>query len=255
MIKFFRNIRKTLLAEGKTSKYLKYAIGEIVLVVIGILIALWVNNKNNEVKEIKLGMEYLSRIHRDLVHDTLNFRKIIIQNNTLREDIKGLLVSLYNGVDDKEQVKNMSVIYDKALDQVFSVNDNTYLGMVSSGTLGLIKNNELKEEIIKLYSEYDETKTLLNSINEWMISIATTADIETDFMKFNSGVSDIYTTSEMLNESDFSFINDKEGKAFKMLVKAISATAFNQSVRSSYYNQLIGKCASVLILIDKELKE
>ena len=46
MIKFFRNIRQSLHNEGKTSKYFKYAIGEIVLVVIGILIALQVNNWN-----------------------------------------------------------------------------------------------------------------------------------------------------------------------------------------------------------------
>ena len=44
MIKFFRKIRQNLLAEGKTSKYLKYAIGEIILVVIGILIAISINN-------------------------------------------------------------------------------------------------------------------------------------------------------------------------------------------------------------------
>ena len=43
MIKFFRKIRRKLLSEGKTGKYLKYAIGEIVLVVIGILIALGIN--------------------------------------------------------------------------------------------------------------------------------------------------------------------------------------------------------------------
>jgi len=48
MIKFFRNIRKKLLAEGKTTNYLKYAVGEIVLVVIGILIALQINNWNSE---------------------------------------------------------------------------------------------------------------------------------------------------------------------------------------------------------------
>ncbi|MBK8633970.1 MAG: hypothetical protein IPN72_10580 [Saprospiraceae bacterium] len=46
MIKLFRNIRQSLLAEGKTSKYLKYAIGEIILVVIGILIALSINTWN-----------------------------------------------------------------------------------------------------------------------------------------------------------------------------------------------------------------
>ena len=51
MIKFFRHIRKPLLNEGKTSKYFKYAIGEIVLVVIGILIALQINNFNEQRKD------------------------------------------------------------------------------------------------------------------------------------------------------------------------------------------------------------
>lgn len=46
MIKFFREIRQNLLNQGKTGKYFKYAIGEIVLVVIGILIALQINNWN-----------------------------------------------------------------------------------------------------------------------------------------------------------------------------------------------------------------
>ena len=48
MIKFFRRIRQTLLMEQKTAQYLKYAIGEIILVVIGILIALELNNWNEE---------------------------------------------------------------------------------------------------------------------------------------------------------------------------------------------------------------
>ncbi|MGS2727548.1 DUF6090 family protein [Psychroserpens sp. BH13MA-6] len=54
MIKFFRKIRHNLLSEGKTGKYLKYAIGEIILVVIGILIALQINNWNENQKENKL---------------------------------------------------------------------------------------------------------------------------------------------------------------------------------------------------------
>ena len=55
MIKFFRHIRQNLIMENKTGKYLKYAVGEIVLVVIGILIALQVNNWNeNRKTEIKI---------------------------------------------------------------------------------------------------------------------------------------------------------------------------------------------------------
>ena len=54
MIKFFRTIRQKLLSEGNTGKYLKYAIGEILLVVIGILIALQVNTWN-EKRKLKSG--------------------------------------------------------------------------------------------------------------------------------------------------------------------------------------------------------
>ena len=51
MIKFFRHIRKEQMEKGKTGKYLKYAIGEIVLVVFGILIALQINNWNSYTKD------------------------------------------------------------------------------------------------------------------------------------------------------------------------------------------------------------
>jgi hypothetical protein len=66
MIKFFRKIRQNLLMENKTGKYLKYAIGEIVLVVIGILIALQINNWNETRKEKKLEIELINLLISDL---------------------------------------------------------------------------------------------------------------------------------------------------------------------------------------------
>jgi hypothetical protein len=71
MIKLFRNIRQNLLAEGKTTKYFKYAIGEIVLVVIGILIALSINNWNESRKSEKSTKVYIERLIEDLKSDTL----------------------------------------------------------------------------------------------------------------------------------------------------------------------------------------
>lgn len=253
-MKLFRKIRKQLADDNKPLKYMRYAIGEIVLVVVGILIALAVNNWNQENKEHRLGEDLLLRIHRDLVQDTINFRAIITYNNILREDIKGLLVTLYDGVDDIEQVQHMSAIYDKALDQVFSPNDNTYKGMISSGSLRLIQNLELKEEIVDLYSEYDQKRALLSAIGDWMVKIATAETIETNILKFNQGVSDIFTTQEMLNENDFAFLNDKQDRRFKIFVRAISATAFNQTASNAYYLELISRCDTVLQLIEQELK-
>ena len=72
MIKFFRHIRKSLLMENKTSKYFKYAIGEIILVVIGILIALQINNWNESKKQLNEAKSYLKNITAFLDDDLFN---------------------------------------------------------------------------------------------------------------------------------------------------------------------------------------
>ncbi|MCB0645472.1 MAG: hypothetical protein KDC49_02345 [Saprospiraceae bacterium] len=69
MIKFFRKIRQKLVAENRLSKYLLYAIGEIVLVVIGILIALQINNWNEENKVDSTRQSYYHQLLKDLRKD------------------------------------------------------------------------------------------------------------------------------------------------------------------------------------------
>ena len=78
MIKFFRHIRKTLLEQNKTSKYFKYAIGEIVLVVIGILIALQINNWNEHRKSMLQEVNILSKLNRDLKANLLEIKGLKI---------------------------------------------------------------------------------------------------------------------------------------------------------------------------------
>lgn len=71
MLKFFRHIRQNTIMENKTSKYIKYALGEIVLVVIGILIALSINNWNETRKTKKFEQEILSLIDQNLQRDSV----------------------------------------------------------------------------------------------------------------------------------------------------------------------------------------
>ncbi|NVJ87448.1 MAG: hypothetical protein HWE15_14155 [Algoriphagus sp.] len=84
MIKFFRHIRKSLLSENKISKYLLYAIGEIVLVVIGILIALWINTKNQEYAQQQKIDTILVKIQNDILQDIHNSEWLI--ENYMRKD-------------------------------------------------------------------------------------------------------------------------------------------------------------------------
>ena len=71
MLHFFRNIRKKLAAQNRAAAYLRYAIGEILLVVVGILIALQVNNWNEGRKNQKFEHEILSLIDQNLEQDSI----------------------------------------------------------------------------------------------------------------------------------------------------------------------------------------
>lgn len=91
MIKLFRNTRKKLLSENKFSKYLAYAIGEIFLVVVGILIALWINNANQESINEKKAEVILKEIQRDLKKD-IEGSKMVINRFINHDSIARLLL-------------------------------------------------------------------------------------------------------------------------------------------------------------------
>ena len=111
MIKFFRIIRKRLLTENKFSKYLLYALGEIVLVVIGILIALAINNQNEQRKEIVQEQVILKQLKTDYKANLLQLenkiemrRKLIAESlNVLNITSKNIFISqdsLFNDICD-----------------------------------------------------------------------------------------------------------------------------------------------------------
>ena len=106
MIKFFRKIRQNLLTENlpmgqavKFSKYFIYAIGEILLVVIVILIALNVNNFNENRKQDKKIIEALKEIHRDLSED-IQESNGLITSYRLEDSIINVLMTNKMSVED-----------------------------------------------------------------------------------------------------------------------------------------------------------
>ena len=95
MIKFFRKIRQNLISEGKTGKYFKYAIGEIVLVVIGILIALQINTAKNEKDKRIEEITHLENILSDLKQDKSELIKIIDRRKSKTESAT-IMENYYN---------------------------------------------------------------------------------------------------------------------------------------------------------------
>ena len=96
MIKFFRHIRKSLIMENNTSKYFKYATGEIVLVVIGFLIALQINNWNENRKDRIKEIHFLNNVKTDLKLDIAEIDNYIFKRN-LRIELANIVLEHFEG--------------------------------------------------------------------------------------------------------------------------------------------------------------
>jgi hypothetical protein len=92
MIKFFRKIRQTLITENKFSKYLLYALDEIILVVLGILIAVQINNWNNNKKNKQKELSYISSFIEDV--ELVNSKNTLDQIDNTIKGHDGLLFEL-----------------------------------------------------------------------------------------------------------------------------------------------------------------
>ena len=148
MIKFFRKIRQKLLSENKFSKYLIYAIGEIVLVVIGILIALQINNWNEVKKSSRIELEFLKNLNWDLDIDLANFKNKIEIDSSIMESNRILMQAIQNR--DKvalTQIREFEVINRAG---VFYPQKSAYESLKSQG-IQLISNDSLRQKIITLY--------------------------------------------------------------------------------------------------------
>lgn len=144
MIKFFRKIRQKLLSENKFRKYLVYAIGEILLVVIGILIALAANNWNIEQNNAKSEIILLKQLEEEYTENLSE----LIQNIQLREDMTLSAYSLRNYfINGAEGIALDSLEKHRAL-TYYNINFNAPNGttslLLNSGELNLIQDDELK---------------------------------------------------------------------------------------------------------------
>jgi len=136
MIKFFRKIRQKLLSENKFSKYFLYAIGEIILVVIGILIALQINNWN-ETRKVKSTLsDYTESLIKDLKKDTIILNEQIRSADLDNEILDNLIERLSHGSANND---TLLIIARHELPAIFMyyrpLNTNTMMAMQSNGTI------------------------------------------------------------------------------------------------------------------------
>jgi len=153
MIKFFRKIRQNMIKENKVSKYILYAIGEIVLVVIGILIALSINNANESKKARTQEIKYLKNLQTDIVLEFKNNDSLI----NYRSEVAKAAASMIN-FKTLETTADVLAL-EQTIQQVFRRNifiptNNTYKELLSSGNLNYITNDTIKDYLLELDKMY-----------------------------------------------------------------------------------------------------
>ncbi len=172
MIKFFNIIRQDLMEQNKTGKYFKYAIGEIILVVIGILIALQINNWNESRKYNQLKETYLQRLVNDIEQDTITINYIIDEIEITQDIINKLVKSIGYNTSEIELDSLFTNYFIRGwIMQEFIPTNNTYIDLSQTGNMNIIKNSSLVDKINEYYG-YVKAVDNSNNVNKnWIIPL------------------------------------------------------------------------------------
>lgn len=202
MIKFFRTLRKKLIEQNKTGSYVKYAIGEIILVVIGILIALQINNWNEQKKDREVEVNILKEIYDNLNVDLTNLQLKIDETNSFK--IANLKVLEH--LENKTPLNDSLHFYYARLNaygSFRSVNAG-YVNLKSKG-VDLIQNDSLRSSIPLLYDyEYFHfVEDIVNAISTFRSNKSAYFNerIYLDGGLFTKGVP--YNLTELQNDEQF----------------------------------------------------
>ena len=209
MIKFFRKIRQQLIQENKMGKYFKYAIGEIILVVIGILIAIWINSTYNDYKEKQVETTILKKLITDLESD---YNQLNVADSLNQIYLKKISTFKNAMVNNNEVVLKKMISQQYGGAQFIDINPRatTFDEMINSGKLYTLSNAELTDLCIDYYELIDTYSNSLSQIRG-----------EYRALFFGPNMTDYWLTylEETKDKNAYidRFIENKQSTAFKTL--------------------------------------
>ena len=262
MIKFFRKIRQNLLMENKTGKYFKYAIGEIVLVVIGILIALQINNFNEQRKDSEKEQVVLKQLKEDYETDLNQLR----QKMDMRDGIVLSALNVLKAIDYPDKIVRDSLIINLAKidnDPTFDPIEND---LISSGNLRLIKNEKLKRllsnwssDVIALQElEAIWTNKIVQQYEPLLSKLGITRDVsdywvnshnKSGLLDENSYVNETVIGSSKNSSSILEIINNRDIEGNVSEAISYNKLANTQSVA------LVKRISEIIELIESEIND
>ena len=251
MIRFFRQLRQKLITENRLSRYLLYAIGEIVLVVIGILIALQVNNWNENRKSKISEIKILNRLRQDLVTDTLYLKERLQRTILQKAEQYEFVHEIYNTQKSEKEFRKVLKLQNWDSDNLV-LQTSTYEELKSSGQINLVENEGLKIQMINLYREYEVATKHFEEINA-----LTSREFLPGALRAASKYyfENLYDEERLFEGTDWKFINDPTSESFKILEDTQLVYYMKYNYFITYFENLLIKSKTLISAIDMELPE
>ncbi|MGB5944227.1 MAG: DUF6090 family protein [Leeuwenhoekiella sp.] len=175
----FRKIRRKLILDEKKSQYLKYALGEIALVVIGILIALQIDNLNQAIKDKNSLNEYLIKIQSHTEQDIEQLKELAQG----RKQIGDLCIKARNSILNKTENENLLLLLTSGLaftDFYFKPNSGGYDSLRSSAFYGKINNTRIDSLLARYHGLVDVIAENETSYNRYAVHQENHLDTQVD---------------------------------------------------------------------------
>jgi len=245
MIKFFRHIRQRLVIENRFSKYLLYAIGEIILVVIGILIALQINNWNENRKINNQETVYLQDLKNDFTFDIETLKAKVEDNSLMIHNIDTILTLISSKriftEQDEVLLGNMTLAL---FGESYFIPEKGTINQIQSSSAGsFIKNKTLRDLIFRYYSNTERTeKNMEQSIQIYQHQIITPTLIHPTIAK------KIMNINAEVSPLDMSLLIKDKDYLNALTLKSVGTQ--NQNIN---YLKIIKNAEQILTIINSEL--
>lgn len=169
MIKLFRKMRQKSLSESNFSKFLFYALGEIILLVIGILIALQINNWNNVKQERRIERVNLIALQKEFLENRDRLQKVVQLNNQNIISTEKMIRAFNKESSDTitEKTVAMFVVGSFGNEINFTPETGVLTEILSSGELKYIHNNQLKHKLAGYNSKIEQLEQQEKEVYEY----------------------------------------------------------------------------------------
>jgi len=250
MIKIFRKIRQQLLTQNRFTRYILYAVGEIVLVMIGILLALQVNKWNNNIELKQNELIFLDKLKDEINNNVKNIMRLDSLTGTYIKSFE----EPFNNYYKIKTVEDLLELGEKFKSQWHPLRFTTtiYDEMVNTGRMYTLQNKVLQNQISEYYDYAKDNKGFIETINK------TAAEL----LFINDKMFPVSYLVENYNKDwfnkrtiDTSWINNPNSPTYLAIYRFFYFSIESDKDRQDIYNATKEKGLDLIAKIEKELEQ